>query len=214
MVEYNRHIDEYLNYPQSGFSDLISDGEWGRRELAEKYLQKYWLEEVEYQKEWKAIQNKIFKQDVSLPDLVFRLELEMIALRGGCLFVEEDFMQLQKVMQEVGDKYFVVVQDSQEFTEGEPMFRMKFPVNITWDELISGNYISSVLLEMTYNNYFVFGDSGRWGKYSATDYEMPLDIIGFEPEYGYIFKAQFKQSSEEWAEIRGWLPSSYKEIIK
>ena len=38
-------------------------------------------------------------------------------------------------MQEVGEEYFVVIQHSQDFTEGEPMFRMKFPVNISWEEL-------------------------------------------------------------------------------
>ena len=85
----------------------------------------------------------------------------MIALRGGNLFVEEDFLQLQKAMQEVGEEYFVIIQHSQEFTDGEPMFRMKFPVNITWEELTSGNYISAVLLEMSYNEYFVFGKSGN-----------------------------------------------------
>lgn len=68
----------------------------------------------------------------------------------------------------------------QEFTDGEPMFRMKFPVNITWEELTSGNYISAVLLEMSYNEYFVFGNSGSYGKYSANDYEHPMDMNSLE----------------------------------
>ena len=51
----------------------------------------------------------------------------MIVLRGGCLFLEEDFKQLQKAMQEFGEEYFVIIQYSQEFTDKEPMFRMKFP---------------------------------------------------------------------------------------
>lgn len=214
MTEYTRHIEEYLVHSHSSFSNLIPEEKWGNKDLAEKYLQKYWLEEQEYLKVWKPIQDTIFNQGKSLPDLIYRPEFELMALRGGCLFAEEDFKQLQKAMQEIGDNHFVVIQHSQEFTEGEPMFRMKFPVSITWDGLTSGNYISAVLLEMGYNEYFVFSESGKWGKYSANDYEHPLDIIGFKPEYESIFKKNFEQPSEEWEEIKEWLPPKYKENIK
>ncbi len=214
MIEYIQHIKEYLNYSHSSFSSLIPEGEWGNKGLAERYLHKYWLAEQEYQEKWKLIQDKIFVQDDGMPDLVYRPEFEMIALRGGCLFAEEDFNQLQKAMQEVGDNHFVIIQLPQKFTEGEPMFKMKFPVNITWDELKSGNYISAVLLEMSYNEYFVFSESGNWGKYSANDFEQPLDIIGFKPDLECVFREQFKQSLEEREEIKEWLPPKYKEIVK
>jgi hypothetical protein len=214
MIEYIRHIDEYSNYGHSSFSALVPSDQWGDKKLAEEYLQKYWLAKEEYLNVWKPIQDKIFVQDKGLPELVYRAEFEMIALRGGCLFLEEDFKQLQKAMQEVGEEYFVIVQHSQDFTDGEPMFRMKFPVNITWEELTSGNYISAVLLEMSYNEYFVFGKSGNWGKYSANDYEYPLDIIGFKPELAHIFQEYFRQPKEEQEEIREWLPQEYKELIK
>lgn len=214
MIEYIRHIEEYSAYSHSSFSKLIPSDKWGNKQLAEKYLQKYWLTEQEYQKIWKPIQDKTFNQNKGLPELVYRPEFEMIVLRGGCLFVEEDFKQLQKAMQEVGDTDFVIIQHSQEFTDGEPMFRMKFPVNITWEELISGNYISAVLLEMSYNEYFVFGLKGGWGKYSANDYENPLDIIGFKPELASIFREHFKRPKEEQEEIWEWLPQEYKALIK
>ena len=94
------------------------------------------------------------------------------------------------------------------------MFKMKFPVNTSWEELISGNYISAVILEMSYNEYFVFGASGMWGKYSANDYKYPLDIIGFKSEFEAVFKHQLKQQKEEQDEILEWLPLEYKELIK
>ena len=214
MIEYIRHIEEYLNYWQADFSKLVPSDQWGDKKLAEEYLRKYWLPEQEYLSVWKPIQDKIFVQGKSLPDLVYSSEFEMIALRGGCLFLEEDFKQLQKAMQEVGEEYFVIIQHSQDFTEGEPMFRMKFPVNITWEELISGNYISAVLFEMSYNEYFVFSESGNWGKYSANDYEYPLDIVGFKPELAHFFQEHFSQPKEEREEIREWLPQEYKALIK
>ena len=214
MTEYHRHIEEYLNYWHSGFSKLVPSEEWGNRDLAEKYLQKYWLTEQEYCEKWKSIEDKIFDRDKKFPDLVYHSGFNLILLGGGSLFTEEDYTQLQKAMQEVGEKCFVIVQNSQEYTEGEPMFRMKYPVNTNWDELTSGNYISSVLFEMSYNEYLVFGESGSWGKYSANDYEHPLDIIGYKPERAAIFQDQFKQSVEEWAEVKERLPPQYREIIR
>lgn len=214
MIEYIRHIEEYSIYEHSSFSNLVLSENWGNKELAEKYLQNYWLTEQEYLRTWKPIQNNIFIEGKSLPDIIYQSEFEIIALRGGCLFLEEDFLQLQKVMQKIGEEYFVIIQHSQDFTEGEPMFRMKFPVNITWEELTSGNYISAVLLEMSYNEYFVFGSKGNWGKYSANDYENPLDIIGFKPELTHIFQEHFKQAKEEQEEIRELLPQEYKGLFK
>lgn len=214
MMEYEEHLTFYKVYVQMHFSRLISENNWGNKDLAEKYLQKYWLAEQEYLSVWKPIQDEIFIEGKSLPDIIYHSEFEIITLRGGCLFVEEDFLQLQKAMQEVGDEFFVVIQHSQDFTEGEPMFRMKFPVNITWEELTSGNYISAVLLEMSYNEYFVFGSKANWGKYSANDYENPLDIVGFKPELAHIFQEQFKQPKDEQEEIREWLPQEYKELLK
>ncbi len=214
MIEFSKHIEFYDNYWFGGFSKIIPDPIWGDKELAEKYLQKYWLTEQEYLSIWKPIQDCIFIQGKSLPDLIYHPKFAIIALMGGCLFLEEDFLQLQKALQEVGEEYFVIIQHSQAFTEGEPMFRMKFPVNITWEELTSGNYISAVLLEMSLNEYFVFGSKGSWGKYSANDYENPFDIIGFKPELAQIFQKHFKQPKEEKEEIRELLPQEYKGIIK
>jgi hypothetical protein len=214
MIEYIRHIEEYSVYGHSSFSNLLSSEKWGDKKLAEEYLKKYWLTEQEYLSIWKPIQDKVFIQGKSLPDLIYHPEFEIIALRGGCLFLQEDFLQLQKAMQEVGEEYFVIIQHSQDFTEGEPMFRMKFPVTTSWEELTSGNYISAVLLEMSYNEYFVFGSKGNWGKYSANDYENPLDIIGFKPALAHIFQEHFKQPKEEQEEIREWLPQEYKELFK
>lgn len=215
MMEYQKHLDFYAeNYWFSTSSTFVSSNQWGDKELAKQYLQNYWLSEQEYLDIWKFTQNNLFVQDKKLPDLIHNNGLEIIALRGGNLFLKEDFLQLQKAMIEIGDEYFIVIQNSQEFMDGEPMFRMKFPVNITWEELTSGNYISAVLLEMSYNEYFVFGSTGKWGKYSANDYEYPLDIICFMPELSYIFQKHFQQPKEEQEEIKEWLPKEYKKLVK
>ncbi len=213
MTEFESHIEFYRLYWHQHFSKVVPEDNWGDKKLAEEFLQKYWLAEKEYLSFWKRIQDEIFVHGKTLPDLIYQSGFEMIVANGGCLFVEEDFKQLQKAMLSIGEMYFVVVQNTPEYTNDEPMFRMKFPVNITWDELTSGNYISAVLLEMSLNEYFVFGENGNWGKYSANDYERPMDIIGFKPELTHIFQEHFSQSKEEQEEIREWLPQEYKALI-
>lgn len=213
MIDFRSHLNFYKVYPHMHFSKLVKEKDWGNEGIAEKYLKKYWLPELEYLSAWKPIQDEIFVEGKSLPDLIYRPEFEMIVANGGCLFVEEDFKQLQKSMQEVGEEHFVIIQHSQDFTDGEPMFRMKFPVTITWEELTSGNYISAVLLEMSLNEYYIFGASRNWGKYSANDYDRPLDIIGFKPELASVFRKHFKQSKEEQEVIWDWLPQEYKALI-
>ena len=214
MIEFAKHLEFYDNYWFGDFSKNISEPNWGNKEIAEIYLQKYWLAEDEYLRIWKPIQDDIFFQDKNLPELVYKAGFDMMALRGGCLFVEADFKQLKGVLQDIGEEYFVVIQHSQDFTESEPMFRMKFPVSITWEELTSGNYISAVLLEMSLNEYFVFGTKGNWAKYAANDYKNPLDILGFKPEIGAVFQNHFKQSKEEQEKIYTWLPEEYQKRIE
>lgn len=213
MKEFQTHIDFYRVYAQMHFSKLLTESNWGNKALATKYLTKYWLGENEYLNRWKPIQDKIFYSNKNLPDLVFRPNFEILAYRGGCLFIEEDFIQLQKAMKELADDYFVIIQISQDFTEGEPMFRMKFPVNITWEELTSGNYISAVLLEMSYNEYFIFSESGNWGRYSANDYKYPVDIIGFKPDLAPFFRKQFPYQNENHIEVMSNLPDIYQKKL-
>ncbi len=215
MIEYKNHIDMFSLEGSWWFSKLTPESEWGNLSLAENYLKKYWLSEDEYNAKWKPIQENIFTSlDTSLPDLVFKENYEVITLRGGCLFLKEDFEQLQECLLKVGEKYLIVVENTFGGELEEPAFRMKYPATISWEEIANGNFISSTIIEHPHKEFFVFGASGKWGKYSANDYTWPLDIIGFKPEYGSIFRKQFKQSEEEWEEIKEWLPPKYKELIR
>lgn len=180
LKEYNEHLAYYQNYKHSSYSALVPSDQWGDQQKAKAYLEKYWLTAHEYSTVWKPIQDRIFVSKEHSSICYFQPEFTLIKLVGGCLFLEADFKQLQKAMWAVGDSHFVVIQTSQDFAEGEPMFRMKFPVGISWGELKSGNYISAVLFEMNRNEYVVFGNSGKLGKYAASDQNHPQDIIGYK----------------------------------
>lgn len=216
MREYLKHLDYYSSEYYLLYSKYVPASLWGNKKIAEVYLDKYWLPEAEYKNFWKLIQNQIFlNQKQGLPAILFTKNYDLLALRGGVLFVEKRFKLLQECMRKTGDKYFVIIENSFGGKLKKPAFRMKYPINITWAELMSGNYISSVLFEMFHNEYFVFGDTGDWGKYVANDYERPLDIIGFKKEHEATFRKYFKVSKKEHQEIReNWLPVSYKKYIQ
>ncbi len=207
--EYKDLLIEYSFSNDSVFSTVVPESEWKKQKEAEEFLAKYWLSEKEYDEHWRSIQNAMFvNQKKGLPELKFTKEYEVLALNGGALFEEKDFLQLQSCMKQVGDSYFVVIENS--FGDKEkPVFRMKFPVDITWQELMSGGVISIAIVEYDMNEYFVFGESGAWGKYAANDYIHALDIIGFKKQYSSLFHEAFKVSHEERAEISRWVPKGY-----
>ena len=211
MKEYSAILDEFSREGFEMYSNIIPAPQWGNRHVAESYLEHYWLPSAEYERTWKQVQDRIFiNQEVGLPQMVFAPEYELQASRGGCLLVQEEFVRLQECTQAVSEQFFFVIENTFGGREREPIFRMKFPTSISWSELTSGNFASAILLEMPHKEYFVFGESGAWGKYVANDYESPLDILGFKQDVAYIFRDKFKLSEAEELEIAPLLPAAYK----
>jgi hypothetical protein len=158
-----------------------------------------------------TLTNHIFVDQVEgLPELVFSDQFEMLALCGGLLFLKDRFSKLQDCMRMMGDRHFVVIENTYGQRVPQPGFRMLYPTAITWDDLASGDCISGILLGFPHNDYYVFGDSGTWGQYSANDYEKPLHIIGFPRTSGSVFKEKFRVSESESQKIGTWLPPQYR----
>lgn len=199
MIEFEPILEYYASIGYSMYSTTIKESNWGDRMPAERYLGKYWLRESEYRKEWKPFQDDIFSVGASpLFEPTFKPRFEVITRVGGCLFVEDEFQRLQRCVQSIGERYLIVIENpSEPQMQTKPSFRLKYPADISWEELNSGGYMSSILIEMPHNEYFVFGDSARWGKYAANDHPWPLDKIGFEPEQSTIFRQMFDASGGE-----------------
>lgn len=215
MTEFVQILREYSNESYSLYSKQISEEEWGNKEITLEYLKRYFLFEEEYSQKWKPIQNSIFENEkLGLPAKIFKEDFSLIAKRGGVLFEKEDFEQIKHCIKTIGDKYLIIIQNDFGGALKKPILRMKYPIDITWKNLMSGNFISTVLFEMFANEYFVFSESKCWGKYSANDYEYPLDIIGFKPEVASIFRENFKQSKQEREKIKNWLPKEYRDIVE
>ena len=192
------------------------------KKRSEKFLEKFWLSLQELNDFWLPIKDKIFYSDSEdLPDLMFKEGYELMAQRGGILFTKEEYHALQNCMRIAGDKYFVFIENKLSRIEESdlPHLRFKFPVETTWDMLNNGDEdfpdISFDILFIMNKHFFVFGDSGKWGKYAASNYyDTPLDIIGFKPEISAVFIESFNQSVQEQKEIKEWLPEDYKRIIQ
>lgn len=214
--------------------DYIWDPE--THEQSELYCEKYWLDKDEYIEKWLPIKESIFNSKAKyLPDIMFNKNFELFPLVGGEIFlVEKDLTLLQDCMRQTCDKHFVIVQnkdvvvgnyDGENNFTAHPFTRFKYPASISWDEIMSGGFAASEQFNNGCKDYFVFGDSGSWGRYVANSWVQPtnltglnpLIIMGFKKEYSEVFKKNFEQLRLLEPEITPeilfseWLPDSYKQ---
>lgn len=216
MNEYRSHLEAYSKHWGVFHTALGSGSDLTNKEKAQRYLEKYWLPSDEYNRKCHRLQNEIFVPQATLPDIVFHAQYEMLAFRGGCLFVQDEFEKLQHCFHEIGDKYFYVIEDTVggRHESGYPPFRMKYPASISWNKLISGSFISAILFGVSIGAYYVFGETTAWGRYSANDIHAPLSLVGFQPKWSSLFRGRLTVSKTERLEILNWLPTKYRDVIR
>ena len=214
MKEYQDIIDKFSLKGYEMYAKTTNAEQWGDKEIGSAYLEKYWLTLDEFEIKWKPIMKNIFNyQTVGLPDKIFKPQFNLMAFSGGAAFIKEEYLLLQECMLEIGDKEFVVVENSYGDNNNWPFFRLKFSVLTKWEDLIAGNFVSSTWIDSIRKEFFICGDSGGWGKYCATDYDYPIDIIGVTSRNLMNFTQRFIQSQEEWAEVYNILPKDYQDKI-
>ena len=184
-----------------------------------EYLEKYWLEKTELVNTWVKIKSTIFKGNyTSYPDGLLNDNFNIMIIKGGPLFGRDDFEQLRRCMKVTGDIYFVLLEDYDEDNPPDnlppstglinwPPLRFKFPADITFDEIMSGDFVSAEVFDCPVRDYFIFGDSGLWGIYAGDDFETPLQIIGFKKEYSGLFHRNIKISKEDIEDLKEWTAS-------
>lgn len=155
---------------------------------ASRFLSDFALSTDEYQDDCVHKMQKVFFPvgdadfDIrtSPVSMLFQPDFKTTLQISSPMFTEETYHLIQKICQVCGDRFFYIVEDSNEDTA----FQLKIPVTTTWKQLQSGGFVSAVLFNMPYNNYRIFGDSCNWGKWcdyenSWSDYEIfgnKLDI--------------------------------------
>ena len=227
LIDYFGHSDSWEVFHLS-----VTNRGSGDRKKAQKYLEKYGLSQASYQSEWQALQSSVFDLCRQLPDMIFKKNFEFISLLGGVPFEQKDFEQFKSCLQQLGERFFLVVQDTfgMSLDQKEYALKMNYPLNIEWNEIMSGNFISTALFEASERDYYIFGESGKWGMYVATEYVneavnpagTPIRIIGFDPKYRSIFRDTFEIPKGEYCEnvdyipeeerpnLKNWVPDKYR----
>jgi hypothetical protein len=189
--KYQNQVDAY------SFPDNIKE--------TQEYLGRYWLQEQEYLSKWKNVQGLIFQLDKVFPNMVIKSEFELLVRQGGLLFEQEEFELLKDCIRLSKDNFLFIIEDYDELNpphESGPLLRFKYPTNIAWSEINIGEGISYELFQRPVRNYYVFGDSGKWGKYVANDFDTPVDIYCFKTEFKSVFRENFKVTKEESKELK------------
>lgn len=162
---------------------------WGEEEFGKKeeeFLRKYLLSDVDYKQAWEKKLQSIFSSSLDFPSKLFNEGYQTVSLMGGIIFSKDEFFQLQRCFEKTGDKWLLIIEDNAE--EGSAIVKLKFPIKIEWHDLLGGGAISFEVFERPIRNYFVFGDTGLWGKYVGSDFDPPEDILGFQSEVQETFK--------------------------
>lgn len=188
--EYQDHLDYYSNKALSWFSVLTSNEEWGDKNSANLYLDKYWLPYKDFQNKWEKYLNAIFSSNFDIANL-FKNNFFTLSIPGGSFFIEKDFNKLRRFLLEIGEEELILVENTFGANQYQPAFRMKFPASITWKELTSGNFISSTILEDINKEYYLFGSIPHWGAYVATHDSDPVNIIGVEQKLDKTLRIVF-----------------------
>jgi len=198
------------------------------REQASVYFENYWLDQDEYFDKWVNIQNSIFDRRAShLPYMIFNDGYELFPLVGGNIFIsEQDLKCLQYCMRQTGDSNFVVIQNPNLVIKETAVTRFKYKSDVSWQELFSGGILGSEHLQTVDKDYFVFGESGTWGRYVANSWIVPgrsignpINIMGFKGEFADLFRNKFEEVRLSEPEITPeillaeWLPEGYRERV-
>lgn len=203
-------IDKYSFELYTMYSSNYVSNKIEGKKIALEYLNKYFISENEYFNSWMKIQSKIFDNLLTgLPSLVFKNNFYLTATSGGGLFAESDFLIVQNFIKKIGDNYIIIVENGFVNPNKEPLFRMKYPVDITWGELMNGDFISFVLFDMSINDYMVFSESGNWGKYNTNEFINTLEILGCTENVLPTFQDSFKSLIREAKSADIGLPASY-----
>lgn len=176
-MEYEFILNNYAHESYRALSIVPKGFDVNDSKKASSFLDKYWLTNSEYEHAVRHIERKMFiTNGTGLPSMLISPNYEILAMSGGVVFNEEEFLYLQKYLKAVGEEYFYIIEEV-ENKDFIPI-RLKFPSNITWEELSSGSYISMILLHYMFGTFKLLGSSGLWGRYS--DNHWSTDIWCFK----------------------------------
>ena len=154
-----------------------------------RFLEKYAIEDIVFKKECVPIMQNVFRTNVneifdlenmSINDL-FQFGIRKRIIVNSPLFDKDRYYVIQRIAKAFKDDYFFIIEDETCEKYSEMAFKLKIPVSLTWEELTEGGFVADVVFNMPQNNYYVFGNNGKWGRWC--DYENPwidYEVFGYK----------------------------------
>ena len=121
------------------------------------------------QKVFKFSPQKRFDINVMSMAEIIEEGFEYFSYYSAPLFWKESYKLILKICTKYGDKNIFIVEEECCEKDSEVAFKIKIPVNLPWEKVSKGGYITDVLFNRSNCNYYVFGDSGMWGKWCDYD---------------------------------------------
>lgn len=218
IKEYAYFTDlEKHPYKMSEIYLIVSHTIWDDN-IAENYMKKYWLSNDEYEKKWKKKQEVMFINPFQgIPDIFFNSDYQVIIRRGGGIFSREGYTQFINTLEELGNNSFVIIENTFNNLMERPRIQLKFSIKDSWEDINSGNYISEMIFDSCYGDYFVIANSGNFGKYAANECkdptQLPIYLIGVKNNLNCMLKEYSISPIEKKEIINNWIPESYKNKI-
>lgn len=159
-----------------GINHQIADEEVLRQQ-AIVFLHQYAMNDIEYKDICTPVMQKIFKFspsrnfDINVMSMTEMIddEFDYFSYNSSPLFWKESYELIQKICAEYGDNYIFILEEEECEIPHDSAFKLRIPVCKSWEELSNGGYITDVLFNRSNCNYYVFGDSGMWGKWCDYD---------------------------------------------
>ena len=73
--------------------------------------------------------------------------------------------------------------------------------------------MSDYLLRMPYEQYFIFGDKGNWGRFTDMEFDCPVDVYGFYNNIEDSLSHFFEKEDIHANELYHYLPEQIKNTI-
>lgn len=212
-MNYNKIIDRCSAvYPMFTFSKDVEDEKKSEKKALD-YLERYHISDAQHADYCEILQKKIFRlPTLGLPDDVFNNGYSLKSILGGCLFAEEDYALFIEILRTLGEKRFYVLQNDYGGKLECPL-RLQFDIGTTWNDINSGGMLSDYLLRMPYEQYFIFGDKGNWGRFTDMEFDCPVDVYGYYNNIEDSLSHFFEKEDIHANELYHYLPEQIKNTI-
>ena len=141
------------------------------------FLHQYAMNDFEYKDICIPVMRKVFKfspekpfdvNTMTMSDMIEE-NFEYFSYHSSPLFWKESYELILKICAEYGDQNIFIVEEECCEKDPDSAFKIRIPVGKSWNEVSNGGYITDVLFNSSNRNYYVFGDSGKWGKWCDYD---------------------------------------------